>query len=310
MTIRVGATLAVAVALVIGPAAGAVVGPHRVIGGPADQYQGSANGRFLTWTQNAPAHPRRYDAFIRRVGGANVRRVNAPGTDGFPGGFDPGSDRVIYEQRSRTDVGIYFYRPDTGKRWKVPGVNTSKPDWQPKISDRFVLFQRNHLVSGHWYTDVLLYDRVHHTTRRLATWRNAPTLIRTGNVGDRHATYMVCTKRSCFSYLYDSKAKTSTRIPTRNGRAQYAPVVDESHGDVYVTRSGNRCGVNVNIWRFDLSLKGTPVKVVDLPDGIDSGWVDSLYLVPGSGSADLYFERWNCKTREGDVYVARGVDTA
>jgi hypothetical protein len=310
LRVRLGVTLTLALVVVLGPVAGAVVGPRRVVGGPADQYQGSTNGRFLVWTQNSSAHPRRYDAFIRRVGGTAVRRMNAFGTEGFPGGFDPGSDRVIFEQSSRRDVGIYFYRPDTGKRWKVPGVNTSKPDWQPKISDRFILFQRNHLVSGHWYTDVLLYDRVHRWTRRLATWRNAATLVRTGNVGDRYATYMACTKRRCFSYLYDSKQKTSTKIPTRNGRAQYAPVVDESHGDVYVTRSGNGCGVKVNVWRYDLSLNGPPVKIVDLPDGIDSGWVDSLFLERGSGSADLYFDRWNCTAREGDVYVARGVDSA
>lgn len=310
MRVRLGVALTVVLAVVLGPAAGAAVAPKRVVGGPADQYQGSTNGRFFVWTQNSSAHPRHYDAFLRPVGGGSAKRVNVPGTEGFPGGFDPGSDRVIFEQRSRRDVGIYFYQPDTGARWKVPGVNTSKPDWQPKISDRFILFQRNHLVSGHWFTDVLLYNRVHHTTRRLATWRNATTLVRTGNVGDRYATYMACTKRTCLSFLYDSKQKTSTRIPTRNGRAEYAPVVDESHGDVYVTRSGNRCGVNVNVWRYDVSLKGSPVKVVDLPDGVDSGWVDSLSLEKRSGSADLTFQRWNCATREGDIYVARDVDTA
>ena len=316
MKVRLGVASTLAVTLVLGsaaggavaPAAGAVVAPRRVVGGPADQYQGSANRRFVVWTQNSRAHPRHHNAFIRVVGATAERRFNPVGTEGFPGGFDPGSNRIIYEQSSRGDVGIFFYQPDTGKRWKVRGVNSAKPDWQPKVSDRLVLFQRNHLVSGHWYTDVLLYSRVQGWTRRLAIWRNATTLVRTGNVGDRYATYMACTSTSCHSFVYDSKRRASTRIPTRNGRPEYAPVVDELHGDVYVTRAGSECGVNVNIWRYDLSLAGPPVKVVDLPDGIDTGWVDSLHLHKRSGSADLYFDRWNCTERQGDVYVARGVD--
>ena len=38
------------------------------------------------------------------------------------------------------------------------------------------------------------------------------------------------------------------------------------------------------------------------------GWTLSLTANTMSGFQDLYFERWDCKAKRGDVYAARSVD--
>ncbi len=291
-------------ALLPGVAQG-VVTPVAVLKGPEDQWQAFANETSLAWTSNTVQHPSHFNALVRPVDGGMSRRVNAAGTMGFAGNFDPGTDRLIYEQGTRRDVGIFFYDVSDRRRWKVPGVNSNKDEWQPKVSTAFILFQRSRRVSGKWYTDVLLYDRVTQHTRKLGTWP-AGKVIRTGNVEERYATFFVGSNRKSFPYLYDSQTKTRTRIPSRQPYA-WGPVVDETNGMVYLAASGIACGANVNIWRLPISLAGPPTKIADLSDGVDVGWVMSLAPNPLSG-LDLLFYRIVCSRRQGDVYKAQQVD--
>ena len=100
------------------------------------------------------------------------------------------------------------------------------------------------------------------------------------------------------------------RSSSVNGRPQYAPVVDETDSQVYFVRSGFRCGQQVGVWRLPINLVGEPTLIVDLPDGIDTGWMNSLTANGVTGQMDLYIERWVCSARTGDIYVARGVDSA
>ena len=86
------------------------------------------------------------------------------------------------------------------------------------------------------------------TRGKLGTWP-AGKVIRTGNVGERYATFFVGSKRAYFPYLYDSQTKTRTRIPSTQPYA-WGPVVDETNGMVYLAASGNACGANANIWRL------------------------------------------------------------
>ncbi|MGE5227836.1 MAG: hypothetical protein ACM3OO_13255 [Planctomycetaceae bacterium] len=294
--------------LVVPGEAFATVTPKAVITGPEDQWQGFANDTYLAWTTNSVAHPNHFDALIRPLAGGSTIRANARGTEGFPGNFDPGSNRLIYEQGNSKDVGIYFYDVDSGRRWKVPGVNSTATEWQPKVSSTFVLFQRNRWAHGRWYTDMLLYARASHRTRRIGTWpESRHTVVRTGNVGDRYATFMVANKHGYFAYVYDAQTKTVSKIPTKNGKPQWGPVVDEAGGTVYVWRSGDACGANSTLLRMPISLEGSPTKIVALPQGIDTGWVTSLAPDP-SGGVDAYFYRIRCGASQGDIYVAKQVD--
>jgi hypothetical protein len=283
------------------------VTPVPLIDGPEDQWQPFANDTWLAWTSNSLAHPNRWNAYIRPVTGGDKKRINAKGTAGFTGNFDPGTNVMIYEQGTSTDGSIYFYDADTGIRTKVPGVNSRRWEWQPKVSNSFILFLRDRRQSGTWYTDVLLFDRASSATRTLGTWRSSGNVIRTGNVGERYATFFVATKRGYFPFLYDTETDTRTRI---DGSQPYewAPVVDEANGTVYFAASGSNCGQNENVWRLPISLVGDATKIVDLPKGIDIGWVMSLAPDAVSG-LDLLFYRIKCGRHQGDVYAAQQVDS-
>jgi hypothetical protein len=224
---------------------------------------------------------------------------------GFAGNFDPGTDHLIYEQGTPSDVGIYLYDASSMTRQKVQGVNSPKAEWQPKISNAFILFQRNHRVNGKWFTDVLLYDRATQDTRTLGTWPNS-RVLRTGNVGDRYATFFVGSQQGYSPFLYDSETETRVKIPATQPYA-WAPLVDETNGTVYFAASGSRCGQNANIWRLPISLAGSPTRIVDLPDGVDVGWVMSLAPAAVSG-LDLLFYRLVCSKSQGDVFEAPQVD--
>jgi hypothetical protein len=305
-TIRRLCVVAIAsiVALVPSVAQGAVT-PVALLAGPEDQWQAFANETWLAWTTNTVSHPNRWKVLVQPVGGGTATRANAKGTFGFAGNFEPGTDRLIYEQASTSDVGIFFYDASTGARSKVRDVNTKKVEWQPKVSNAFILFQRDHRVNGKWYTDVLLYVRATHHTRTLGTFRSSK-VIRTGNVGERYATFFVGSNRAYFPFLYDSQTKTRTRIPSTQPWA-WAPLVDETNGTVYFASSGSACGANANIWRLPISLTGSPTRIVDLPDGVDIGWVMSLAPDPLLGQ-DLLFYRLKCSKNQGDIYTAPQVD--
>lgn len=297
------------IALVPGNAT-ALVTPTQVITGPEDQWQPFANDTYLAWTTNSVDHPNHFDAFVRPLAGGPAQRVNARGTEGFAGNFEPGTNQLIYEQGDRRDVGIYLYDVDTRERKKAPGVNSPSAEWQPKISTAYVLFQRSIYRHGSWFIFLYLYDRQSHNTRKLGFWRDTnKSTVRTGNVGERYATYMVLNGRNWFTYLYDAKKRTTSKIPNSGGLPQYGPVVDETGGAVYFWRSGFGCGKHVKLLRLPVSLTGTPTEVAALPAGIDTGFVSSLAPDP-LGGLDLYFSRIKCSASQADIYIATQVDAA
>jgi hypothetical protein len=284
----------------------AVVAPVAVVTGPQDQWQGFANETWLAWTANSVQHPNHWNTLVRPLAGGTKGRVNPSGTFGFTGNFDPGTDHLIYQQVTSSNSAIFFYDAATGQQWRVQGVNTRKWEWQPRVSNAFILFQRDHRVNKKAYTDVLLYDRATHQTRKLGTWRSAGKVFRTGNVGERYATFFVGTKTAFFPYLYDSQTGIRTRI-TSTQPWTWGPVVDETNGTVYFAASGNACGGNSNIWRLPISLTGSPTKIVDMPNGVDIGWVMSLAPNPVLG-LDLLFYRLVCSKHQGDIFKAPQVD--
>jgi hypothetical protein len=304
---RISVIAAIAIlSLTFAPGIGhAAVTPVAVLTGPEEQYQAFANETYLAWTSNSISHPNRWNALIRPIDGGTTRRVNAKGTLGFTGNFDPGTDQLIYGQIANASEDIYVYDASSRTRTKVTDISTRKDEWQPKISNTFILFQRSHKTDGKWYADVLLYDRATQLTKTLGTWPTS-RVIRTGNVGQRYATFFVGSRKGYSPFLYDSETDTRTKIPSPQPWA-WAPLVDETNGTVYFASSGDHCGQNANIWRLPISLTGPTTKIVDLPDGVDIGWVMSL--APNSISGlDLLFYRLACSKDQGDVYKAEQVD--
>jgi hypothetical protein len=82
-----------------------------------------------------------------------------------------------------------------------------------------------------WFDDVLLTNRGSGKARRLVSYRcSKNALLAIGSVGDRYATWTRCTRDTCAAFVHDAQNGRTRKIPTKNGRPQYAAVVDETNG--------------------------------------------------------------------------------
>lgn len=296
------------VLLLAGDASAGLIVPEPVLTGPTDQHRAHSNETYLSWSESAETSPDHTNAFVRKLSGSGRTRVNPTGTEGFSGNFEPGTNRLIYQQITSEGSDLYFYNAASKTRSRVGGVNSGWWEYSPRVSSAYVLFARDLKVDGKWYTDVLLYRRSNRSTRVIGRWGISAVDVFVGGVGERWASWTVCTASTCHAYVYDADKRRTRKIPTDTDRPQYAPIVDEEDRQVFFARSGLGCGANVNIYRVPIgALASTPAKIVDMPDGIDVGYRMSLADNPDTGQQDLYLERIRCSDFNFDVYVARGV---
>jgi hypothetical protein len=301
-----GLSIVIAIATAPMRPAGAVTGPVKILAGPEDQSSPSVNAAYLVWTQNSVAHPTRDHAYGRTpVLGATGRfRMDAPGTRGSAGGIDPLRNRAIYQQMTSSTSDLYWFNFDTRKRSKLPApVNTAKWERDPRVSATYVLFARDTRSE----VALFLWRRGAPTLRKIASYAFATSFVAPGGVGDRYATWTVCGPLNCSAHVYDADTDTTMEIPTLQDRPQYAPVVDESRSIVYFVRSHQGCGDTVGIWRRPLDLSAPGTRLVLLPAGIDTGWTLSLDDDVAHPRLDLWFARFRCGPRQGDLYELRDV---
>jgi hypothetical protein len=278
--------------------AGAVVGPQQIVAGPEDQLLAAANATYLIWTANSEAFPKRYHAYGRVRGTTGTFRLNVAGTRGSSGGIDPDQDRAIYEQIDGRSSDLYWIDLVTRVRHKLPpAINSARPEWGPRISNTFYLFARD----GATATTLFLFDRATKTKQKLVSYDRTRYHVEPGAVGERYATWTACRPFRCDAFVRDTVTDQTRKIPTPDGRSRHAPVVHEADGQVYFVRSGSTCGASVRIMRVPVSdLGATPVSLVALPEGIDVGYQLSVQEV--RSRVDLWFARYRCGPRQGDVY--------
>ena len=314
-------SLASAAVLVISMSgsASATLTPEKLIGGKLDQVSAFSNGTYITWASTTKTPPDHHldvfggwyaNTFARVLDGTTPIQLNREGTWAAPGGFDPGTNTVLFQQIGRTS-NLYFYDLDTDTRSLVPGVNGRSDngaawEWTPRISASYILFFRPGMrIEGVMRAIAVLYDRATQERNVVADAPRTKTFWTT-SVGESYAAWALCRERECSAFVYDIASGTTTRIPTLNGRSQFAPVVDEANDRVYFARSSDRCGRNVQILRLPIDdLSATPTEIVDLDADLDM--VMSLAPNAAGNGLDLLFERIDCETHHDDVYVARDV---
>jgi hypothetical protein len=301
--------IVVALGMIVADTIPAFAVPAKVIGGPGEQYDPFVSGSLVGYTTWAS---KRSHTYVRDVAASTTVRVDAVGSQGEIGGFDPVTGKVLYTQWDGSHAGdLYFFDLGARTRSKIGGVNTRTWEWDGRISSSFILFLRDHRINGVWYADVVLRRRSNGSTRVIDRypWSKIKE-IDAGTVGDRYATWTVCPKDwSCRAMVYDAGNRSVRTIPTKHGRRQYAPAVDEADGVVYFTRlGGSRWCHSVNVWRLPLrNLRSSPTKIFGLPDGVDTGWTSSLTIDGSTGEVDYYFDRYLC-SGGGDVYRVANVD--
>jgi hypothetical protein len=301
--VLVGAAVALAL-IALGPA-GAVTGPVRVLDGPEDQFLPTVNDSYLIWTQNSQAHPNRDHAYGKRFGTSGRFRLNPAGTRGYAGGIDPGENLALYQQVSGGDSDLFRFDLDTRARRRLGApLNTGKWERDPRISDAFIFFARD----AQGMTSLFVFDRSTKALEKIASLELTRYFVVPGAVGERYVTWTVCTPFRCTAWVRDTDTDVSTKIPSPSGRSQYAPVVDEAGAMMYFVRSGHDCGASVGIWRRPVDLSTSAQQVVALPAGVDVGWTMSLDDDVAHARLDLWFSRFRCAPRQGDIYELRRID--
>lgn len=281
--------------------------PVRILAGPEDQLLPYANDTYLGWSQNSTGRPRHYNAIAQPLGTTTRTRLNAAGTGGWMGGFDPGTNISIYQQTEQGGSDLFFYDLDTDTRTEVPDVNTARWEWGPKISTSYILFSRD--APGAGTSRLILFDRSLSHSTLISSVDESRATIWTGAVGDRYATWTVCTSRTCNAFYYDTVDASTHKVANTDGRPQYSPVIDEATGSLYFVRSGFGCGRNVTIRKETVGSNSSTV-IAALPAGVDTDARMSLTLNTSSGHTDLLFVRYRCAVAQGDLYALRSVDTA
>jgi hypothetical protein len=283
----------------------AVVRTTKIIGGKWTQEMPSGDAQFFLWTSDRKplGHWNTYER--RRSGGPPVR-INARGTQGFDASFDPGTSTVVYQQVRKGRSDLFSYDIATKTRTRLAGVDTPHWEWSPRVSNAYILFNRHVLRHGTPVTTVDLYDRAAGNTRVLRTYPISDDVY-TGSVGERYASWTVCS-RTCAVFIHDIRRDRTTIVPASNGRQQYSGVIDETAREVYLVRSGRRCGTHASIVRLPIGHLGAdPDTIVDLPRGTEVTLQMSLVPATRRRGIDLLFARRSCSTNDADVYLARDV---
>jgi len=307
---RGAVVLALVAAAALGmPTASALISPVPVLRLPAAQSHAYRNASYLLFTSNSSLDPTHDDAFAWRIGTGDRVQLNADGTEGWSGGFDPGTDTALYQQiASPTDSDLYLYDLDTDMRTAVTGIDTTAWEWSPRISHTYISFLRYTHDHTTRHTGVYLYDRAHDRTRWVAGYTGY-RFMDNGSVGDRYATWTVCGPHTCVVYVYDAVAKSLRKVPSMGRAPQYAPVVDEASGRLFFVRGGFGCGRHVTFYVLPVrDLRATPVPIATLPAGVDTNDVASLFRNGASRRTDLLFSRASCRAKgRADIFALPGV---
>ncbi len=301
---RVFVASVLAFALLIGGTASAAVRSEKVIGGPGHQYWPSSNGVHVAFSSyRRPIE----DVFVSRLGGTARTRVNANDEEATLGTLMAGTDQIVFQQFRRGRSDLYFYDISTKRRWLVPRpVRSDEWEYWPAGSQEFILFLR-HFAGRNDHRELLLYDRVADDLQTLIGDTGGKTIF-PGYAGARYVAWTTCGGVTCSISYYDSQTDTLTKLPSPNGKARYAPAIDEATGTIYFVESpADRCGRDVTLRRGTIAVPGTTA-LATLPNTIDTGWTLGLALNADTGYQDLYYERWDCRRETSDVFRFLSVD--
>jgi hypothetical protein len=272
---------------------------------PAAAWNADGTTAYLAYAKSSLASPRRFNAYLRAInpadGSFTVVKLNAVGR-GYLGGIDPPA--VVYQQIYNGRSNLKLYDIETGKRRNPPrSINTLKWEWAPTISGSVLLFNRDDNTTT--TQRVILHDLDKTTGAETVLSKTTRSFHSThaGQVNGNWAVWARCAP-ICGVFRRDIAARTSVRLarPTNSARDQYAPSVD-SHGTVYLARSGRACGSIVRIVRYTTGhiAAGRPgTTVAQLPPGT------SLFVTfaqgNGNGTVDVLYDRLTCSTGTSDIY--------
>lgn len=295
--------VAVALALAIAQPAAATINPDLVKG--TSLFEGYGAGthigtrRLFAWSNESGRDGDRIVGFAETNGGT-LTRINARDTEAFVGGYDQGSDRVIFQQVRRGESDLFLY--DTGSRDRVAIAELNDGHWQWNPS-----------IDSHRGTTWIAYG-VNRFGSPAAKWRFFLANMRTGErtLLDETTNRCGCLFPGTIAYPWVTWAvgddATAWRYDIRTGertqllpsdRDEYAVTVTPD-GTAYVAQGGDRCGAGAQLYRVDPD--GTPFLLLSFREGREAANLS----VDWTGPHDrVFFDRRKCRTGGSDIMRLR-----
>jgi hypothetical protein len=290
------------------PAGAALLKPTAVIRSAADENHATAGWsrdgtvEYVAFSRRDP-QTGRTNAFLRKIrstGAYTTVKLNAVG-EGDVGGIFQGR-RVVYAQTKRGSYDLRIFDIPTSRRWAPSGVNTTKDEWLPTRSGRYLLFNRDNRDGSK--TRVVLRDLKTSTAAEtvLASSSSADEWVYAGQVRGSWAVWTKCTP-ICDAYKRDLAAGVTIMVPKPGSDPplnQYDASVT-ADGTVYAVRSGaEACGSTVAFVRFGPSDPAEGTVIAELA----SGRFTTMTHARGNqdGSVDLFFARGSCTTFKSDIF--------
>ena len=258
--------------------------PERAVKAtPLDELSPAAEGPYFAWAQNSRRRPGHYDAFVQR-GSQRAVRVNAPGTQGWPGAIS--GTTLVFQQTGKVVPGasdVMFFDLLRNRRAGPPrGVNTRAWEGNPGIS-------------GDW----LMFDRVSRE-RRVRVLRNLETGEqrwflacvrrrlgqRTGQINGQWVVWGDCGPHVRYSIKDE---RTTETPPSPVLEASWSPPAVAPNGDTYQSSTVNRFSACLHVLGRSATDRTRSGVIVNLDPLVD---VSSLYA---SGTA-VYYTRTDART--------------
>jgi hypothetical protein len=251
-----------------------VVPPPALAGAPtpvkttsAYESFGSGNAAFFAWTQTPAAHPHAVGAWYEPlpIGSGTPARLNATGDQGWAGQIDDATDELPWQRVHNDHSDIRLFDVSGPGNVALPaGVNTSKWEWGPSLSEGNLVFTRDgRRAQTLFVVDLSTGEKtVVRTTDYDHTYLWFPARIQ-GN----WIAYWLITRRGWNAYEYDITNGTTAKVPNPLGKLYYGASPDLD-GNVFLLRSGNACGASVRLLKW--TPGGNPVVVYAFPHGVDS----------------------------------------
>jgi Tol biopolymer transport system component len=250
-------------------------------------------GAYLAYAQSRPTHKNVYDVYVKPAGQPRIK-VNHRGV-GWPGAFD--GNTFIYQQAYRGQSDIHLFDLTTHQRSIPSGVNTNRWEWQPSMSNGWILYGQ--IWGSRPDNDrIILWNSTMSDRRILAHQIGKPDArLWPGQVNGDYATWTRWGRRLNI-FRYQITTDTTIKIPRPSDRPQYAASVS-SDGTVFYVRSRNACGARVFLREYDPQTL-TDTALAALPPGYD---VNVTYTVDeGGGEHTIYFDRFRCKTGASHIF--------
>jgi hypothetical protein len=273
-----------------------VTGPTDVKTTSADELVPGASATWFAWTRVPADHPNRVALMVEPLplGGGDAFRINEAGTRAWPGGFD--GESFVYQYAVGDQSNIRLRNMTAGTESSIGAINTQAWEWHPTIStlddEQWVLFGR---VSGSGVERVVLYNLTTDVTRTLVTLRRERYNAYPGQVSGNYATWTVCNPW-CNVRVHDITADASSTVPKPASTAhQYSSSVT-ADGTVYFMRSGNGCGRNVKLVRYEA---GTRQTITSLPDGKDNL---TTHVSSEADGNHVYYDQVGCRSDRWNIY--------